>query len=43
MTWLNILRNLLYPDKFKKHDPVKILNADYYALSNHKMDEKERK
>jgi len=41
MSWLNILKNLLYPDSLKKYDPLKILNADYYLKPNHKINDKE--
>lgn len=40
MKWVNILKNLLYPVKFKPYDPVRILTADYHAVPNQRVDDK---
>lgn len=41
MNWMNILTELLYPQKLKTYDPVKILTADYHAIPNPCYSQKE--
>jgi hypothetical protein len=40
MRWINILRNLLYPEKYSTYNPVRILTADYHAVPKQVYDEK---
>ena len=40
LKWINILEQLLYPEKFKPYDPVRILTANYQVLPKPIIDEK---
>lgn len=41
MIRIKMLKHLLYPDKYKKYDPVVILTADYHAVPNPRLSPKE--
>ena len=32
---------LLYPEKYEKYDPVKVLTADYHNIANYKYNNKQ--
>lgn len=43
LTWINLLKQLLYPDKYKKYNPVKILTAQYHKIPNPKLPPKKER
>ena len=38
---IQIIQMLLFPDKYKKYDPVAILTANYHEISNPRLSAKD--